>query len=326
MKGFRRKKKVLKEGWSLSSIFSSGVLTSYALKQLCTCSVVMGGAALLPTISEYLLCVLFIQVLFFADFSQTATSSVSSSLQQCIEEKIHSVTSELVDQLLTLPNVVWVELSGHLGVTINNCFSFTVLPKPSGLLKRNKNKLCADVPGKNQCTVSDLGEDSAEREATEYVHVSATGFGKDSIENEATKCVPETGWGNDSAEREATEHVHVSVTGFGKDSIENAGTKCAPETGWGNDSAEKEATEHVAETSLSKNFIKSKATEHASETDLDKDATESEATEQVLETALDRDAAEDSSGGCLPLPSFCYVISIMSPLTKGHPSWTDHQD
>ena len=280
VKGFR-KKKVLKEGWSLSSIFSSGVLTSYALKQLCTCSVVMGGAALLPTISEYLLCVLFIQVLFFADFSQTATSSVSSSLQQCIEEKIHSVTSELVDQLLTLPNVVWVELSGHLGVTINNCFSFTVLPKPSGLLKRNKNKLCADVPGKNQCTVSDLGEDSAEREATEYVHVSATGFGKDSIEN--------------------------------------AGTKCAPETGWGNDSAEKEATEHVAETSLSKNFIKSKATEHASETDLDKDATESEATEQVLETALDRDAAEDSSGGCLPLPSFCYVISIMSPLTKGHP-------
>lgn len=179
---------------------------------------------------------------------------MSLSLQQCVEEKIHSVTSELVKQLLALPNVTCVELTGHIGVTINRCFTFTVLPNPSSLLERCDSISCANIPGKDQHIVSDWdvelcqmkNEESATSEATACV--SQTGLGKDSIQNKGTERVSKTGVGKDSLlQSEApTKHVLDLETDLGEDSMiqSEAATESASETGLFEDSAETKAAEY----------------------------------------------------------------------------------
>ena len=266
----------------------------------------------------YIICI-HTHILFWTHFSQTTTCSASKSLQQCIEEKIHSVTSELVHQLLALPDVTCVELIGHLRVIINSCFTFTILPNPSGLMKKqNLSKFCADLPGKEQRTSSEqdvvlhemksdgrakseahvsekgLNNDStAEKDAAEYI--METGINKDSIESEARKHVQKTGVGVDFAVREATEHV--LKTGFAKDSIESEARKPILETGVGAGFAEREATKRVLQAGFGKDSIESEARKHVLETSVSADSVESILTQcaTLAETSLGKSTLESEA-------------------------------
>ncbi|XP_070210970.1 zinc finger protein ZFP2-like isoform X2 [Littorina saxatilis] len=52
-------------------------------------------------------------------------------LKQIAEEKYHHMTAALVQELLALPDIHFVHLTGHMGVTINGSITFIISPHPS---------------------------------------------------------------------------------------------------------------------------------------------------------------------------------------------------